>query len=390
MKNIFKILSAALLGVLLASCERDDTLAVAELKTNPEIVSTLSATSYVISDTNLSSTFETIVFKKPSYGTNVEIESELELATADTSFATPITVGTATTSNFVKLTYQELNNALINLGLTPNVTANVELRVKSRIKNKAADQEYAYSNSISFAVTPFKANPDDLFPKIYMPGIWDEVALGGYAEWDATNSPALYSSKKNNVYTGFQYMAFKSASYPLDPDNGAFKFTPGASWDNDMGDDHTRTGKLTKDGEWNIKVADYPVANTFFIKVDLANMTYSLEKANMGIIGEATPNGWNSQVDLAYNPSTMKFEIASIALTGGKVFKFRNNDSWSIKIQPASGDVTPVSGKEVQVYNSAEGTVNGDPSFICPETGNYKIVVDLHNSGYYSMTITKL
>jgi hypothetical protein len=37
-----------------------------------------------------------------------------------------------------------------------------------------------------------------------------------------------------------------------------------------MGDDHTRTGKLTKDGEWNIKVADYPVANTFFIKVDLA------------------------------------------------------------------------------------------------------------------------
>jgi hypothetical protein len=43
----------------------------------------------------------------------------------------------------------------------------------------------------------------------------------------------------------------------------------------------------------------------------------------MGIIGEATPNGWNSQVDLAYNPSTMKFEIASIALTGGKVFKFR-------------------------------------------------------------------
>lgn len=63
MKNIFKILSAALLGLLLASCERDDTLAVAELKTNPEIVSTLSATSYVISDTNLSSTFETIVLK---------------------------------------------------------------------------------------------------------------------------------------------------------------------------------------------------------------------------------------------------------------------------------------------------------------------------------------
>lgn len=374
----------------MSSCDRDDTLAVAELKSNPDIISSLSATSYVINDTNLSNTFETIVFKKANFGVNVETENQLELALAGTSFAKPINLGVATSDNYVKLTYQELNNALINLGLVPNTPADVEVRVKSNIKSGNTNPTYVYSSPISFKVTPFKANPDDLFPKIYMPGIWDVVALGGYAEWDETNSPALYSSKKNNVYAGFQYMAFKSASYPLDPDNGAFKFTPGASWDNDMGDDHTRTGKLTKDGEWNIKVPDYPVANTFFIKVDLANMTYSLEKANMGIIGEATPNGWNSQVDLAYNPSTMKFEIASIALTGGKVFKFRNNDSWSIKIQPASGDVTPVSGKEVQVYNSAEGTVKDDPSFICPETGNYKIVLDLHNSGYYSMTITKL
>lgn len=390
MKNIFKILFATILGVFLSSCDRDDTLAVAELKSNPDIISSLSATSYVINDTNLSNTFETIVFKKANFGVNVETENQLELALAGTSFAKPINLGVATSDNYVKLTYQELNNALISLGLVPNTPADVEVRVKSNIKSGNTNPTYVYSSPISFKVTPFKANPDDLFPKIYMPGIWDAVALGGYAEWDPANSPALYSSKKNNVYAGFQYMAFKSASYPLDPDNGAFKFTPGASWDNDMGDDHTRTGKLTKDGEWNIKVADYPVANTFFIKVDLANMTYSLEKANMGIIGEATPNGWNSQVDLAYNPSTMKFEIASIALTGGKVFKFRNNDSWSIKIQPASGDVTPVSGKEVQVYNSAEGTVKDDPSFICPETGNYKIVLDLHNSGYYSMTITKL
>lgn len=390
MKNIFKILFATILGVFLSSCDRDDTLAVAELKSNPDIISSLSATSYVINDTNLSNTFETIVFKKANFGVNVETENQLELALAGTSFAKPINLGVSTSDNYVKLTYQELNNALINLGLTPNTPADVEVRVKSNIKSGNTNPTYVYSSPISFKVTPFKANPDDLFPKIYMPGIWDAVALGGYAEWDPANSPALYSSKKNDVYTGFQYMAFKSASYPLDPDNGAFKFTPGASWDNDMGDDHTRTGKLTKDGEWNIKVADYPVANTFFIKVDLANMTYSLEKANMGIIGEATPNGWNSQVDLAYNPSTMKFEIASIALTGGKVFKFRNNDSWSIKIQPKSGDVTPVSGKEVQVYNSAEVTVNGDPSFICPESGNYKVELDLHNSGYYNLIITKL
>lgn len=82
MKNIFKILFATILGVFLSSCDRDDTLAVAELKSNPDIISSLSATSYVINDTNLSNTFETIVFKKANFGVNVETENQLELALA--------------------------------------------------------------------------------------------------------------------------------------------------------------------------------------------------------------------------------------------------------------------------------------------------------------------
>ena len=77
MKNIFKILFATILGVFLSSCDRDDTLAVADLKTNPDIISSLSATSYVINDTNLSNTFETIVFKKANFGVNVVTENQL-------------------------------------------------------------------------------------------------------------------------------------------------------------------------------------------------------------------------------------------------------------------------------------------------------------------------
>jgi len=88
----------------LSSCDRDDTLAVAELKSNPDIISSLSATSYVINDTNLSNTFETIVFKKANFGVNVETENQLELALAGTSFAKPINLGVATSDNYVKLT----------------------------------------------------------------------------------------------------------------------------------------------------------------------------------------------------------------------------------------------------------------------------------------------
>ena len=63
MKNIFKILFATILGVFLSSCDRDDTLTVAELKSN-QILFHLFCYFYVINDTNLSNTFETIVFKK--------------------------------------------------------------------------------------------------------------------------------------------------------------------------------------------------------------------------------------------------------------------------------------------------------------------------------------
>ena len=189
MKNIFKILFATILGVFLSSCDRDDTLAVAELKSNPDIISSLSATSYVINDTNLSNTFETIVFKKANFGVNVETENQLELALAGTSFAKPINLGVATSDNYVKLTYQELNNALINLGLVPNTPADVEVRVKSNIKSGNTNPTYVYSSPISFKVTPFKANPDDLFKKINVPGAYAGAA--GYANWSPANSPDL-------------------------------------------------------------------------------------------------------------------------------------------------------------------------------------------------------
>lgn len=379
MKNIFKILFATILGVFLSSCDRDDTLAVAELKSNPDIISSLSATSYVINDTNLSNTFETIVFKKANFGVNVSTENQLELALAGTSFAKPINLGMSTSDNYVKLTYQELNNALINLGLVPNTPADVEVRVKSNIKSGNTNPTYVYSSPISFKVTPFKANPDDLFPSLAVPGSYGGAS--GYADWNPDNAPRIYSANKDDKYAGFVWM---------NQTNPEFKFTYAKeSWGNNKGDtsDPNTYNSLAKDGP-NIKG---PYANsTYFIKVDWAGNTYSLAEANMGIIGEATPTGWGSDTKLTFNPTTKKFEIASIALAGGKVFKFRNNDSWSIKIQPKSGDVTPVSGKEVQVYNSAEGTVNGDPSFICPESGNYKVELDLHNSGYYNLIITKL
>lgn len=380
MKNIFKILSAAVIGIFLVSCERDDTLAEAELKSKPEITSSLSATSYIINDANLLNTFETIVFKKANFDVAVETESQLEIAVANTSFAKPMNLGVATSDNYVKVLYQDLNNALINLGLTPNTPASIELRVKSHIKTNSNTKSYVYSNPISFTVTPFKANPDDLFKKINVPGAYAGAA--GYANWAPGNSPDLYSPKNDDVYRGFIYVASSS-----NPDDLQYKFTIKQDWAGDKGDDTTFTGKLIQDGEVNCKVA---TGGTYYIKVDWSANTYATNLANFGIIGDATPTGWNSDTDFVYNPATKTFVINSIALSNTGIFKFRANDTWDMKFQPASADQTIVSGKEVQTYLSSEGTVNGDPSYKVSVAGNYKVELDLHNSGYYKLTLTKL
>ena len=380
MKNIFKILFAVILGVTLASCERNDTLAVADLKTSPEIISSLSSTSYVINETNLANTFETIIFKKADYGVALQTDNQLELAVAGTSFAKPINLGIATSENFVKLTYTELNNALINLGLTPNTPVDVEVRVKSNIKTDGIVENYVYSKPISFTVTPFKANPDDLFKKINVPGAYAGAA--GYANWSPANSPDLYSPKNDDVYKGFIYITSSS-----NPDDYQFKFTIKQDWANDKGDDNTFTGKLVQDGEVNCKVT---TGGAYYVKVDWAANTYSTNLANFGMIGDATPTGWNSDTDFVYDPTTKTYVINSIALSNSGVFKFRANDAWDMKFQPGSADQTLVSGKEVQTFLSSEGTVSGDPNYKVAEAGNYKVELDLHNSGYYKLTLTKL
>jgi hypothetical protein len=149
----------------------------------------------------------------------------------------------------------------------------------------------------------------------------------------------------------------------------------------------TFTGKLVESGEVNLKAA---IKGTYYLKVDWAANTYSSVLANFGVIGDATPTGWGSDTDFVYNPATKTYVISSIMLTSSGLFKFRANDDWALKIQPKNADEALVSGKAVQTYFNAENTVTDDPGYKVSEAGNYKIELDLHNSAYYKLTVTKL
>jgi hypothetical protein len=84
-----------------------------------------------------------------------------------------------------------------------------------------------------------------------------------------------------------------------------------------------------------------------------------------GIIGNATPGGWDADTDLAYNLGTKKYSYDG-ALKAGE-YKFRLNNGWDVN----RGD------------NDADGTMeqNGANMKIVTD-GNYLITVDFKASTY--------
>lgn len=92
---------------------------------------------------------------------------------------------------------------------------------------------------------------------------------------------------------------------------------------------------------------------------------------NWGIIGSATPTGWDSDTNLDYDLATKKYSI-TIPLTAGGAFKFRLDDGWADNFGDDGNNLSlDAGGADIPV------TV----------TGTYKIVIDFAEKTY---TITKL
>jgi hypothetical protein len=153
------------------------------------------------------------------------------------------------------------------------------------------------------------------YAKIYVPG--------SYQDWDPSNESTVLASTGDDLrYEGFIWL----------PADAQFKFTEGPNWDVNWGDGN-KDGVLDMDNDNNITVSD---AGYYKINVDLINKTYTLVKTEWGLIGDATPTGWDSDTDMTYVPETDSWTL-SIDLVPGNI-KFRANDGWDINYGDATGD----------------------------------------------------
>jgi hypothetical protein len=144
-----------------------------------------------------------------------------------------------------------------------------------------------------------------------------------------------------------------------------FKFRANHDWGYNYGSDKA-DGILRADGG-NIPVA---VESDYAVTLDLSHPNaYTYSANRWGVIGDATPGGWNTDTNMIWDPVSKVFKV-TLNLTAGS-YKFRANDDWPINLGGSLSALTQDGG-----------------NLSVAVAGNYTITLDLLKTVPTS-TITK-
>lgn len=136
-------------------------------------------------------------------------------------------------------------------------------------------------------------------PILYMAG-----DANGWKHSDVLNS------EDGVHYTGYMYL-----------NQNGFKFCTQKNWDGT-----NYGGAFFGESENNIMMTQE--AGFYQVDVDLSAKTYTLSPFIIGIIGDATPTGWDGDTDMTYNAEEHCWELKNVKLSDGEM-KFRSNHSWN-------------------------------------------------------------
>lgn len=163
--------------------------------------------------------------------------------------------------------------------------------------------------------------------------------------WDHSD---VLNSDDGVHFTGYMYL-----------NQNGFKFSTQPNWDGtSYGADFD-----TAPDAGNIVITEE--AGFYQVDVDLSAKTYTLTPFTIGIIGNATPKGWDGDTDMTYNPEERCWELKNVELTDGKM-KFRHTNDWSLSWGGELDNLTTQNGPNIPVtagtydiklvVNWAEGT----------------------------------
>lgn len=167
---------------------------------------------------------------------------------------------------------------------------------------------------------------------------------------DAT--PGGWGAQTNMTYTP-STQQFSLAVHMTS--GGAFKFRGTSDWSVNYGCTAADGKTLNPSGD-NIAIA---IEDDYAITLDLSHPNeYTYSANRWGIIGNATPGGWSTDTNLAWDGTNQVFK-ATLDLTAGSL-KFRANDDWGINFGGTLNALTQ-DGADISIATGGNYTVTLNP-----------------------------
>lgn len=337
----YKLLFIAVLFSGIAACSKDGEQIIIHTSGSPEL--TASATEIALDAERADATalqLNWTMLDAQWSDTSVahgSIAYALQIAKATYGFRDSVTtVDLQAEQSSYTFTVSSLNALLVSAGCEPGIETQVDMRLVTSLAPNAP----VYSNVITLTATPYVP-----ISYLYVPG--------AYQNWAVETAEVLVSPTSNNIYQGIIYFPTVGSE---------FKITTARSWDAAYGD--AGDGKISLSAGDNIKS---PGSGNYQLIVNTQEHTIAFTPYSWGIVGDATPGGWDTDTDMIYSNIDGVWR-ATVEMTAGE-YKFRKDKAWDLSLGGSEGTLTD----------------NGD-NIAVTEAGTYDIVLNVDTKTY---TITK-
>ena len=291
------------------------------------------------------------------YGVMTQVNYSLEAATAANP-DTKVTITSGITANAAALeagnisteiAYEALNAILFNdLKLNDGVAEDVLFTIAAKVG------EYApvYSNSVAVSCKVTAAEKQ--YPKLTVAGSY------AYNNWTPGKGQFVFDFEGTDAkYSGV-------IDFGEDVSALNFKFV-GEAWGNNefsvpAGETQApEAAELPLVAGGGDNIAAYTTHRFYSLTLDkgtpkvIKNFSFN----SLGVIGDATPTGWDADTDMQFNPEKQRFYV-DLTLIDGKI-KFRADDAWDVN------------------WGGAEGVLSAGGADIAVTAGDYRIYVNLND-----------
>ncbi len=366
----YPFVSLAILILLLSSCNKESE--VFHVADGSFASGGLSASSsnIVLSPDQDNDTAVTFRWTAASFGdkTISAYTLQLDVPSDTASWANAKSYAVGNNIQHYSFLTKVLNDVLTTMALPGGTASTIVVRIKADLpqyNGLASSVASVYSNTLAMQATPYSLS-------LYIPG--------AYQGWNPGGAPLLNPIPgRPGLYEAYEYMPGSGLQY--------FKYTNAPDWNHtNYGDNGSTlangvvTGSFSTDGN----AGGLYASDGGYIEVtaNFNTNTWTTTQTTWGIIGDATPGGWDNDTQMSYNEADGVWTVTANLKAAGS-FKFRANNAWVIDFG-IDGN-----GNLQYADNPFFGYTAGLNNLTVPSDGNYTITLDLHVSGKYNYSLVK-